>query len=39
LFETLKHFGHQTLKLNGYSSFNPITLNFFDVPNMIHASI
>ena len=37
--ETLIHVGPQTLKINGYSPFNPIILIFFDMLNVFHASI
>jgi len=28
MFETLIHFGSQTLEMNGYSSFSPVILHF-----------
>jgi len=39
LSKTLIHFSSQTLMVNEYSPFNPITLNFFYVSNMFHDSI
>jgi len=31
MLQTLIHFGFQTLKMNGYSPFNPMILIFFRV--------
>jgi len=36
LSKTLKHFGFQTLQINGYNFFNPIIFNVFDVSNAFH---
>jgi len=37
--EILIHFVIQTLKINEYSSFGLITLNYFDVSNMFPTGI